>query len=139
MLETTWINRTAKVVTSGDLVHVTMYGAFTYEEFVQYLETLTKIRQHTKFLFIIGDVAAYEGVPDQRMRSYLASWTKKYTFSGMAIYGVSLPLRVALMLVFNAVNLFRHGSAPLAFVKDEAAAQQWIAQRRAELQAAEHS
>lgn len=133
MAEVRWVDDTIKLVIDGDLVHVTSYRTWTYDQTVEYFKILDGVRAANEKLFIIVNTEKSRGIPEQRVRSYVATWSAKNTFSGMAIYGVDAITRSIAILIFNAANMFRRGSATMAIVKDEAAARQWIEERRAEL------
>ncbi len=134
MSEVHWIRDVIKLEVDGDLVLVTPYSAWTYEVTQEYFAVLDVIRARNEHLFLLVDATHGRHVPEERVRRLVATWSAKNTFSGMAIFGVSPLLQSIALLIFNAANLVRRGSAPITFVKDEAAARHWIDERRAVLQ-----
>jgi hypothetical protein len=134
MSELHWIRDAIKLEVDGDLVLVTPYSAWTYEVTQEYFAVLDVIRARNEHLFLLVDATRGRHVPEERVRRLVATWSAKNTFSGMAIFGVSPLLQSIALLIFNAANLVRRGSAPITFVKDEAAARRWISERRVALQ-----
>lgn len=133
MPEVHWIRDEIKVEVEGDLVFVTSGDAWSYEVTQEYFALLDDIRRRNKLLFLIVDARRGQRVPEERVRRMIATWSAKNTFSGMAIFGISPLLQGIALLVFNAANLFRRGSAPITFVKDQEEGRRWVAERRASL------
>lgn len=129
----------AELIIDGDLIHVLMQKEFTYESVVAYFQILDEVRARNKLLFLLCSGEQYTSFPEERVRAYVAKWTAKNTFSGMAVYGLNPILRPLFGLLVRAFNLLKPGSGPTVFVKDEAAGRQWIEERRALLAAAERS
>lgn len=66
-------------------------------------------------------------------RQYLAEWSREGTdkVSATAVYGVSFAMRVLVTLALNAVKFIgKYEGGDTVFVKDEAEARRWIAERR---------
>jgi hypothetical protein len=122
-----------KVEVEEDTVHVVALGEVSIEQVAEYFKFIEEVQAQHGRLFVIADLAPARQIPDQRVRSMTAQWTAKNLVNGVAMYGIDPILRVFASLVFNAANLMRRGSAVVFFAKDEAAARQWVAQRRAAL------
>jgi hypothetical protein len=115
-----------------DILYMKLSGPVSEEEAKEIdRRHLAWSKDHPRVFFLL-DLSQLESI-DPEGRKDASRTVRELPLAGVAIYGAPIKARVLAKLVFTAMNLFKANAAdrfPIEFVKSEAEARAWIAERR---------
>lgn len=119
-----------EVVQDGELLTLTFHGPLT-------LAQVTEVRARVDELlrvgrcFVLADMTALTTI-EAAARRYIGEWGRstEVHLNGAAIVGTSFAVRVMMTLMLNAIRVLARHQVPTVFVRDEAEARAWIAERQ---------
>lgn len=118
----------------GDTIYMKFKGVLALEEARQMLTRCDAVCRQHGWIFMVADMTHAQPVP-QDARKLFATWPLQGHYA-IAAYGISSPIRAIMQLVRAARRLLGKQGIDSHVVADEAAARQWVAERRRTLQAA---
>ena len=90
--------------------------------------------EFTKPLFMMLDGRAMGGLTEEA-RQWHATWSRRYSWGGVALFGASWLYRTVVLLVVRAILLIAKTPIPIEFFIDEASARTWLINRGARFDA----
>lgn len=113
---------------------MTFIGPILRSDLEAMRSVMGEILSHGASCFLIADLQDCTGI-DASARKYMAEWSKDggQQITGTAVYGVNFAMRTIVTLTLSAIKFLGHQQVEVVFVKDEADAQRYVAERRAAL------
>lgn len=116
---------------TGDLMRMTLDGPVTISDLDGLRAVMTAAQEEGGRCFLVADMSGCTGIePDAR--KYIVEWSRQgtQTMSGVAAYGMSFGMRTVVSLTMAAIRFLGMLRSPVAFVKTEAEALQWVESQR---------
>lgn len=118
-----------------DLMTLRWHGVPSLEDIQAAMTRAEGILQSAGSLFVLVDMRD-AGPAGTDARRYMQQWLGRHPVCVMALFGVSLPVRVVLLLISRAMVLLGIPSPVYTLFSNEADARAWIEARRRSVQPA---
>ena len=112
-----------------DLVWLQLHGTVGMEDAGQILDLLGKRQREVGALYLLFD-NNHNPVISADARRVFVHWHRSNPFTGVANFGGGVVQRTVALLLANAIRLMGYPLPAQTYATSEAAAREWIAQRR---------
>jgi hypothetical protein len=112
-----------------DLVWLQLHGTVGIEDVAQILDCLGRRQREVGALYLLFD-NNHNPVISADARRVFVHWHRSNPFTGVANFGGGVVQRTVALLLANAIRLMGYPLPAQTYATSEAAAREWIAQRR---------